>query len=138
MTKLFWSRRKGEFVNKLTGKPVDGCRFTGTIREWWETLVETVIDVAAVEEMKEVDVWCASTVAPIIYSSIVYKPDSWPRNDYLKGHFSFPDDPVFEGVGKFNIFLDSDWEMPANEVWLCKPGTKEKVGKVEVIGIPSL
>lgn len=50
---LFWSRAPGKFVDKETGRPVEldstlsvGPQFTGTVREWYETLVETIIDVA--------------------------------------------------------------------------------------------
>lgn len=47
---LFWNRQQGKFVNKITGQAVDlgglsiGPIFTGTIQEWYETLVETLID----------------------------------------------------------------------------------------------
>lgn len=49
----FWSRSPGRIVNKVTG--ADGLRsstlapgpaFTGNVREWYETLVETITDVA--------------------------------------------------------------------------------------------
>lgn len=50
---LFWSRRPGTFVDKVTGKLVIlattldvGPQFTGTIREWYEGLIETIIDVS--------------------------------------------------------------------------------------------
>ncbi len=43
---MYWSRKPGNFVNKLTGLDVTGGSFTGTVREWYETLVETCIDVA--------------------------------------------------------------------------------------------
>ena len=49
---LFWSRAPGKFVNKYTGQtPVPlinslspGPHFEGTIREWYETFVETLSD----------------------------------------------------------------------------------------------
>lgn len=48
----YWSRIPGKFVNKMTGDdpfknlPIDVIRpkFTGTVCEWYETLVETTID----------------------------------------------------------------------------------------------
>lgn len=50
---LYWSRGPGNFVDKETGRPIElastlatGPQFTGTVREWYETLVETIIDVA--------------------------------------------------------------------------------------------
>ena len=50
---LYWSRAPGKFLNKETGvealksgSTAPGPSFTGTVREWYETLVETIIDVA--------------------------------------------------------------------------------------------
>src|SRR5690606_33757966 len=34
---MYWSRKPGDFVNKLTGASVAGASFTGTVREWYET-----------------------------------------------------------------------------------------------------
>jgi hypothetical protein len=48
---LFWSRRPGQFVNPETGESITSATappdFTGTVSEWYETLVETVNDVSA-------------------------------------------------------------------------------------------
>jgi len=51
----YWSRRPGKFINKLNGLPISdlanesllGADFTGTVSEWYETLVETINDVSA-------------------------------------------------------------------------------------------
>jgi propanediol dehydratase small subunit len=46
----YWSRKAGKFVNRSTGVEVGvGTTpdFTGTVSEWYETLVETVNDVSA-------------------------------------------------------------------------------------------
>jgi len=49
---FYWSRSPGLFVNRLTGADltaggVQGPDFTGTVSEWYETLIETVNDVSA-------------------------------------------------------------------------------------------
>ena len=56
---MHWSRRPGKFVNRGTGAAVNvlgagtdskdegGPDFTGTVSEWYETLVETINDVSA-------------------------------------------------------------------------------------------
>jgi hypothetical protein len=52
---LYWSRRPGKFLNRETGAPISagsnedllGADFTGTVSEWYETLLETVNDVSA-------------------------------------------------------------------------------------------
>jgi hypothetical protein len=50
---LYWSRRPGKFVERLTGTAiangtdVNGADFTGNVSMWYETLVETINDVSA-------------------------------------------------------------------------------------------
>jgi hypothetical protein len=49
---LYWSRRPGKFVDRTTGSDLTaagtaGPDFTGTVSEWYETLLETVNDVSA-------------------------------------------------------------------------------------------
>jgi hypothetical protein len=47
---FYWSRSPGMFVNRLTGadlNPTTAPDFTGTVSEWYETLVETINDVSA-------------------------------------------------------------------------------------------
>jgi hypothetical protein len=48
---FYWSRAPGRFVNRLTGAEVGGSTttpdFTGTVSEWYETLIETINDVSA-------------------------------------------------------------------------------------------
>jgi hypothetical protein len=50
---LYWSRRPGKFVERLTGQPIangtdlNGADFTGNVSMWYETLVETINDVSA-------------------------------------------------------------------------------------------
>jgi hypothetical protein len=47
----YWSRSPGLFVNKTTGTEIGASSaapdFTGTVSEWYETLVETINDVSA-------------------------------------------------------------------------------------------
>ena len=49
--KYYWSRAAGRFVNRLTGQEIGAATatpdFTGTVSEWYETLVETINDVSA-------------------------------------------------------------------------------------------
>jgi len=48
---LYWARSPGLFVNRTTGAEVGASAkapdFTGTVSEWYETLIETVNDVSA-------------------------------------------------------------------------------------------
>jgi hypothetical protein len=47
----YWSRAPGLFVNRTTGEEVGASSaapdFTGTVSEWYETLIETINDVSA-------------------------------------------------------------------------------------------
>ena len=49
--KLYWSRSPGLFLNRETGAEVGASAaapdFTGTVSEWYETLIETINDVSA-------------------------------------------------------------------------------------------
>jgi hypothetical protein len=52
---LYWSRRPGKFLDRVTGAPIageatvgaGGADFTGNVSMWYETLVETINDVSA-------------------------------------------------------------------------------------------
>ena len=48
---LYWSRSPGLFVNRTTGAEIGATTaapdFTGTVSEWYETLIETINDVSA-------------------------------------------------------------------------------------------
>ena len=47
---LYWSRSPGKFLNRETGRRLVGTTypdFTGTVSEWYETLLETVNEVSA-------------------------------------------------------------------------------------------
>jgi len=49
--RYYWSRAAGRFVNRLNGQEIGASTatpdFTGTVSEWYETLVETINDVSA-------------------------------------------------------------------------------------------
>ncbi len=82
----FWSRAPGKFVNKVTGAEVSratsltpGPAFTGTVREWYETLTETIIDVANEIHRKTLRgsanfIVVSPDVATVLEASVLYKP----------------------------------------------------------------
>jgi hypothetical protein len=83
---FFWSRSPGKFVKKDTGAAVNlanslqiGPAFTGTVREWYETLVETIIDVANEIHRKTLRgsanfIVVSPEVATVFEASVLYKP----------------------------------------------------------------
>ena len=84
--KLFWSRFPGRFVNKRTGDEITlgDYKFTGSPREWYETLVETIIDCvnqiytnAGVDlpwNEKKASIYASSDVCCILQTSVLFKP----------------------------------------------------------------
>jgi len=85
-TNYYWSRKPGDFVNKKSGASAvkasslaGGPAFTGTVREWYETLVETIIDVA--NEIHRLTlrgsanfIVVSPDVATVLEASVLYKP----------------------------------------------------------------
>ena len=84
---FFWSRAPGKFVNKRTGTAqtvsstlATGPSFTGTVREWYETLVETIIDVANEIHRKTLRgsanfIVVSPEIATVFEASVLYKPN---------------------------------------------------------------
>tara|TARA_R110002012_G_scaffold94252_2_gene228238 strand:+ start:4441 stop:6162 length:1722 start_codon:yes stop_codon:yes gene_type:complete len=70
----YWSRDAGKFVSRTTGVEVGASGtpdFTGTVSEWYETLIETINDISAVIHRKTVRgganfVVCSPEVANIL------------------------------------------------------------------------
>jgi hypothetical protein len=79
---FYWSRSPGKFVNKRSGALASstlGPAFHGTVREWYETLVETIIDVANEIHRKTLRgsanfIVCSPEVATVFEASVLYKP----------------------------------------------------------------
>jgi len=82
----FWSRAPGRFINKVTGVEIarataltPGPAFTGNVREWYETLTETIIDVANEIHRKTLRgsanfIVVSPDVATVLEASVLYKP----------------------------------------------------------------
>jgi len=81
----YWSRAPGKFLNKATGAVITrastqpGPAFTGNVREWYETLIETIIDVANEIHRKTLRgsanyIVVSPDVATILEASVFYKP----------------------------------------------------------------
>ena len=91
MITYYWSRSPGKFVNKKTGvyvadmikdheQSITMPQFTGSVHEWYETLIETIIDVqnnVKNDEPATKDFPVITTgpdVLTIIESTVLYKP----------------------------------------------------------------
>jgi hypothetical protein len=76
---FFWSRSPGKFLDYTNGNTVSGASFTGTVREWYETLIETIIAAANTIHRKTLRgaanfVVTSPDVATILEASVLYKP----------------------------------------------------------------
>lgn len=83
---LYWSRAPGKFVNKLTGANIQmasslsiGPQFTGNVQEWYQTLIETIVDCANSIQRKTLRgsanfIVTGPDVCTILESTVAYKP----------------------------------------------------------------
>lgn len=116
---MYWSRAPGKFVNKLTGDPVSlasslsiGPAFTGTVREWYETLIETVIDVANVIHRKTLRgsanfMVCGPDVATILENSSMYRAKvSIDGDGQAASVFSVGCEAIGSLTNRFTVYKD--------------------------------
>lgn len=75
----YWSRAPGKFLDKTNGTTASGGSFTGTVREWYETLIEVIIDVGNQIQRKTLRgaanfLVTSPDVSTILEASVLYKP----------------------------------------------------------------
>ena len=115
----YWSRLPGKFVNKLTGAEIlksdtlaAGPAFTGTVREWYETLVETVIDVANEIHRKTLRgagnfIVTSPQVSTILEASAYYKPNfAIDAMGQVSNPMSIGAEPVGSISNRFTVYKD--------------------------------
>ena len=144
----YWSRAPGKFVNKETGKELGrtdsltpGPAFTGTVREWYETLVETVIDVA--NEIHRLTlrgsanfIVVSPDIATIFEASVLYRPSYTLDGE---GQVSSPMSLGAEKVGtlsnRFTVYKDP--YFPRNKILVgYKGGSYLETGYVYAPYVP--
>jgi hypothetical protein len=144
---FFWSRAPGKFVNKVTGAEVlrgtgaPGPAFTGTVREWYETFVETIIDVANQIHRKTLRgsanfIVVGPDIATILEASVYYRP-SYTLDG--QGQVSSPMSIGCEKVGtlsnRFTVYKDP--YFPRNKVLVgYKGGSYLETGYVYAPYVP--
>ena len=105
----YWSRKPGNFVDKTTGNTASGASFTGTVREWYETLIETIIDVANTihrKTLRGAANWIVTSpdVATILEASVLYKPNL--SMDPKETMFSVGTEKVGSLNSRFTVYKD--------------------------------
>jgi hypothetical protein len=144
----YWSRMPGKFVNKTNGNTQDrasslaaGPTFTGTVREWYETLVETIIDVANEIHRKTLRgsanfVVTSPDVATIFEASVLYKPNySLDGQGQVGQPFSLGATPIGSLSNRFTVYKDP--YFPRNKVLVgYKGGSYLETGYVYAPYVP--
>ena len=147
-TRRYWSRAPGKFVNRETGTEVSksdtlatGPAFTGTVREWYETLTETIIDVA--NEIHRLTlrgsanfVVVSPDIATILEASVLYRPSYTLDGE---GQVSAPMSLGAEKIGtlsnRFTVYKDP--YFPRNKVLVgYKGGSYLETGYVYAPYVP--
>ena len=144
---MFWSRAPGRFLNKNTGadvgtiSPYDAVAFTGTVREWYETLVETIIDVANQIHRKTLRgsanfIVVGPDVATILESSVMYKPNyKLDGQGQVGSSFSIGAEKVGALSNRFTVYKDP--YFPRNKVLVgFKGGSYLETGYVYAPYVP--
>jgi len=124
---MYWSRAPGRFVNKLTGQAQTlasslsiGPQFTGTVREWYETLVETVIDVANTIHRKTLRgsanfMVTSPDVSTILENSVLYKPKySIDGEGQVGSPFTIGAEAIGTVSNRFTVYKDP--YFPRNKI----------------------
>ena len=144
---FFWSRAPGRFVNKVTGAQIlqgtgfPGPSFTGTVREWYETLIETMIDVANEIHRKTLRgsanfIVVSPDVATILEASVLYKPSySLDGQGQVGSGFSIGASPVGTLSNRFTVYKDP--YFPRNKILVgYKGGSYLETGYVYAPYVP--
>jgi len=145
---MYWSRAPGRFVNKLTGQVQTlasslsiGPQFTGTVREWYETLVETVIDVANTIHRKTLRgsanfMVTGPDVCTILESSVLYKPKfSIDGEGQVGSPFTIGAEAIGTVSNRFTIYKDP--YFPRNKILVgYKGGSYLETGYVYAPYVP--
>jgi len=123
----YWSRSPGRFVNKVTGARQSlsnslqiGPQFTGTVREWYETLIETIIDVANTIHRKTLRgsanfMVTSPDVATILEASVLYKPKfSIDGEGQVASPFTIGAEAIGTLSNRFTVYKDP--YFPRNKI----------------------
>jgi hypothetical protein len=144
----YWSRSPGRFVNKVTGDRQAltnslqiGPQFTGTVREWYETLVETIIDVANTIHRKTLRgsanfLVTGPDVCTILESSVLYKPKfSLDGEGQVGSPFTIGAEAIGTVSNRFTVYKDP--YFPRNKILVgYKGGSYLETGYVYAPYVP--
>ena len=144
---LYWSRAPGKFVNKLTGVEVarnsslrPGPQFTGTVRDWYETLIETIIDAGNIIHRKTLRgsanfIVIGPDVATILEASVMYKPSYSLDGEGQASAISIGAEKIGNLSNRFTVYKDP--YFPRNKILIgYKGGSYLETGYVYAPYVP--
>ena len=145
---FFWSRSPGKFVNKRTGEEIQrastlnpGPAFTGTVREWYETLTETIIDVANEIHRKTLRgsanfIVVSPDVATVLEASVLYRPSySLDGDGQVGAPFTMGAEKIGTLSNRFTVYKDP--YFPRNKILVgYKGGSYLETGFVYAPYVP--
>jgi hypothetical protein len=135
---FYWSRKPGNFVDYTTGVQATGASFTGTVREWYETLVETCLAVANRIHKKTLRgaanfMVVSPDCATIFEASVLYKPIL--SMDPKETMFSVGTEKVGTLNNRFTVYKDP--YFPVNRILIgFKGGSFLETGYVYAPYVP--
>jgi len=141
-TRFYWSRSPGDFINKRTAAAdVSGATFRGTVREWYETLIETIIDVGNEIHRKTLRgaanfIVVSPEVATILEASVMYRPSySLDAEGQVGTPFTIGAEQVGTLSNRFTVYKDP--YFPRNQVLVgYKGGSYLETGYVYAPYVP--
>lgn len=132
--RYYWSRAPGKFVNKQTGSEVlrsaslaAGPAFTGTVREWYETLIETIIDVSNEIHRKTLRgsgnfIVCGPDVSTVLEATQGYKANyKVDGNGQVSDQMSVGAESTGTIAGRFTVYRDP--YFPRNKILVGLKGS---------------
>lgn len=131
---FFWSRSPGKFVNKQTGAEgtrtstlAPGPAFTGTIQDWYQTLVETISDAANQIGKKTLRgsgnfLVVSPEIATILEHTISYRPSYKLDGDgQVKDGMTIGAELAGSLSGRYTVYKDP--YFPATKILVGKKGS---------------
>ena len=131
---LYWSRAPGKFVNIYTGVEVartstsyPGPAFTGDVQQWYQTLVETITNVANTIHKKTLRgagnfIVCSPDVQTILEHTVAYRANYKIDSDgQVRDSMSIGREAAGTINGRYSVFIDP--YFPANKILIGLKGS---------------
>lgn len=121
----YWSRAPGKFLDKTNGTTATGGSFTGTIREWYESLIEVIIDVGNTIQRKTLRgaanfLVTSPDVSTILEASVLYKP-MYDATDTMQTTMGIGTEKVGSLSQRYTVYKDP--YFPRNKILVGYKGS---------------